>query len=156
MNYTPTIPSPLANAICMHCGYDISGMTPNNDGRVTCPECGHELIRSSRTILSRRNVHMRLFRSIVVLFFAWSLITALLVLLLNDSFFGGLIVMAYVLFFPLALPVTCIIEWVRTHRDTAPFPRPYPRWVIPLWALTYAVPSVLLYIGMLFIMERLL
>ena len=151
-----TNPLPLANAICMHCGYDISGTVPNADGIVTCPECGTELIRSTRTLLTKRDIHIKLVRSFLGIFGIWTVVTALLALIFNASLVGGLIVMLYILGYPLALPITFIVEWTRLHNNTAPHPRPYPRWAIPLWVLAYAIPSVVLYIGTVVMMGRVL
>jgi len=154
-NETPN-PSPLTNAICMHCGYDISGTSLNADGLVTCPECGIKLIRSTRTLLTKRDIHSELIRTFIVIFGIWTVATFLLAFLLNDSIVGGLIVMLYILGYPLAIPITIIVEWTRLHRDTTPHPRPYPRWTIPLWTLAYTIPSVVFYIGTVVMMGRVL
>ncbi len=152
---TPTS-LPLTNAICMHCGYDITGTSLNADGLVTCPECGTELIRSTRTLLTKRDIHSELIRTFIVIFGIWSVLTALLVVPFHSSIIGGLIVMIYILIYPLALLISFIVEWTRLHRDTTPHPRPYPRWKIPLWICAYSIPSALLYIGVIWIMERML
>ena len=149
-------PAPITNAICMHCGYNISGTVPNAEGIVTCPECGIELIRSTRTLLTKRDIHTQLIRTLLGFFGIWTVATFLLAFLLNDSLVGGVIVMLYILGYPLALPITIIVEWSRLHRDTTPHPRPYPRWTIPLWALAYTIPSVVIYLGTLYVLGRVL
>ena len=149
-------PSPLTNAVCMHCGYDISGTSLNDDGLVTCPECGIKLIRSRRTLLTKRDIHTQLIRTLLGFFGIWTVATFLLAFLLNDSIVGGIIVMLYILGYPIALPITFIVEWTRLHRDTTPHPRPYPRWTIPLWTLAYTIPSVVFYIVTIVMMGRML
>jgi len=133
----PPNPLPLTNAICMHCGYDISGTSLNDDGLVTCPECGTELIRSERTLLTKRDIHAQLIRTFIVIYGIWTVAT-------------------FLLGYPLAIPITIIVEWTRLHRDTTPHPRPYPRWTIPLWTLAYAIPSVVFYIGTVVMMGSVL
>lgn len=149
-------PSPLTKAVCMHCGYDISGTSLNADGLVTCPECGTELIRSTRTLLTKRDIHTQLVRSLLGLFGIWTALTALLAMPFHDSIVGGIVVMSYIFIYPIALPITFIVEWTRLHRDTTPHPRPYPRWTIPLWTLAYSIPSVVFYIVTIVIMGRVL
>ena len=149
-------PSPLTNAICMHCGYDISGTSLNADGLVTCPECGIKLIRSRRTLLTKRDIHSELIRTFVVIFGIWAILTGLLAMPFHDSIVGGIIVMVYIICYPIALPITFIVEWTRLHRDTTPHPRPYPRWTIPLWTLAYTIPSVVIYLGTLYVLGRVL
>lgn len=117
-------PSPLTNAVCMHCGYDISGTSLNADGLVTCPECGTELIRSTRTLLTKRDIHSELIRTFIVIFGIWTALTALLAMPFHDSIVGGIVVMSYIFIYPIALPITFIVEWTRLHRDTPPTPIP--------------------------------
>jgi len=149
-------PLPLSNAVCMHCGYDISGTSLNADGLVTCPECGTELIRSTRTLLTKRDIHSELIRTFIVIFGIWTALTALLAMPFHDSIVGGIVVMSYIFIYPIALPITFIVEWTRLHRDTTPHPRPYPRWTIPLWTLAYTIPSLVFYIVKIVMMERVL
>ena len=149
-------PLPLSNAVCMHCGYDISGTSLNADGLVTCPECGIELIRSTRTLLTKRDIHSELIRTFIVIFGIWTALTALLAMPFHDSIVGGIVVMSYIFIYPIALPITFIVEWTRLHRDTTPHPRPYPRWTIPLWTLAYTIPSVVFYIVTIVMMGRVL
>lgn len=149
-------PLPLSNAVCMHCGYDISGTSLNADGLVTCPECGTELIRSTRTLLTKRDIHSELIRTFIVIFGIWTALTALLAMPFHDSIVGGIVVMSYIFIYPIALPITFIVEWTRLHRDTTPHPRPYPRWTIPLWTLAYTIPSFVFYIGTIMMMGRVL
>ena len=149
-------PLPLSNAVCMHCGYDISGTSLNADGLVTCPECGIELIRSTRTLLTKRDIHSELIRTFIVIFGIWTALTALLAMPFHDSIVGGIVVMSYIFIYPIALPITFIVEWTRLHRDTTPHPRPYPRWTIPLWTLAYSIPSVVFYIVTIVMMGRVL
>ncbi len=143
----PPNPSPLTNAVCMHCGYDISGTIPDNDAQVTCPECGVLLKRSDQPALTRRDVQLSLLKSIVLPFFIWSAITVLSVapLPFRGSMFAMFVVLLFALGYPIALLVVTISAWSRLHHRTRIYPRPYHRGLIPLWILAYLIPTASLY-----------
>ena len=153
-NAQDTNPPPLTNAVCMHCGYDISGTIPNEDAKVTCPECGIELQRSEREILTRRAFHMKLVYILALPFATWSLLTLLLAIPpLTDSMLFGLFFVLFLFTYPIALLITLICAWTRLHALTEPHPRPYERRTIPLWAMAYTAGLVGVYIGVIVTVE---
>jgi uncharacterized paraquat-inducible protein A len=143
--------------MCTHCGYDISGTVPSDDGRVTCPECGHELVRSTRKIYTKRDVHSHILKLLGLSCIPWSVLTLLFALPpLRDTVASGLAVLIFIMVYPITLLILVITLWAGLHNRTEPHPRPYPRWMIPLWICAYAIPSALVYAGVLFLMERML
>ena len=147
-------PLPLSNAVCMHCGYDISGTIPDDNGLVTCPECGIELKRSDRNPLTRRDVHMRLVKMLVLPFVIWAFITTLSALPpFEYSLATGIAMLAFILGYPVTLLIMFISAWARLYTSLEPHPRPYPRWTIPLWVSAYGAAMVAIFIGTLVLMD---
>lgn len=152
-----TNPPPLTNAVCMHCGYDLAGAYPNPDGRVTCPECGIELQRSEREILTRRAFHMKLVHTLALPFGVWALLTLLLTIpVLRDSVVYGILIMLFMIVYPIALLISLICTWTHLHTLTEPHPRPYERWTIPLWVMGYTAGLMGVYIGVIYLIGRVL
>ena len=155
MTDTQTSPQPITNAVCMHCGYDISGTIPDPDGQVTCPECGILLKPSTRHAMTRRDVHMSLVRTLALPNFIWSAITLLGVAPdpFHESLFAFILIAIFALGYPIALLITAIGAWSKLHHQTKVYPRPYHRGLIPLWILTYLIPVASLY-PLVFIVMR--
>ncbi|MFG0246772.1 MAG: hypothetical protein ACF8MF_12065 [Phycisphaerales bacterium JB052] len=158
MTDTQTPPAPLNNAVCMHCGYDITGTIPDSDKQVTCPECGLLLRPSSRLAMTRRDVHLSLIRSIALPYFIWSAITILGLAPdpLHESLFAFFLIAIFALGYPIALLISSISAWSKLHHQTKVYPRPYHRGLIPLWILTYLIPVASLYPLVFIVMRDLL
>jgi uncharacterized paraquat-inducible protein A len=154
MHDDPLNPLPLTNAVCMHCGYNISGTIPNEDAKVTCPECGIELVRSDRALKTRRDVHMLLVKLLVLPFAIWAFLTTLAALPpFQDSLVHGFAVVIFILGYPLTLLVLFVYSWTSLHYDLEPYPRPYHRGIIPLWICAYSIGTIALFIGAIVLME---
>ncbi len=153
-NAQDTNPPPLTNAVCMHCGYDISGTIPDEDAKVTCPECGIELVRSDRTLMTRRDVHMMLVKLLVLPFAIWAFLTTLAALPpLQETLVHGLAAVLFILGYPLTLLILFMYSWTNLHYDLEPYPRPYHRAVIPLWVCAYSIGTIAMFIGAIVLME---
>jgi len=138
----------------MHCGYDISGTILNEEGQVICPECGIDLQRSDRKILTRRAFHMKLASMLALPFGGWALLTLLLAIPpLTDSLLFGLFFVLFLFTYPLALLITLICAWTRLHALLRPHPRPYERWAIPLWVAAYTAGLVGVYAAVIVVAD---
>lgn len=144
-------PNPIANAVCMHCGYNISGTIPDEQGQVTCPECGHLLQKSVHRAMTRPEFHKNLRRSLLYPCGIWSIITILLAVPVPNSIVAGLAMAVYFLGYPITLLILSCTTWSRLHHKTAAHPRPYPRTTIPLWVLLYALMNTGFFLFVLFI-----
>lgn len=158
MSDTQTTPPPLLNAVCMHCGYDITGTIPNPDGQVTCPECGLVLKPTTRRAMTKRDVHMHIIKALILPFAIWAAITFVTVapLAMHDTLVTMFVVLVFMLGYPIGLIVVIIAEWSRLHRKLVLHPRPYPRWSIPLWVLCYSIPTASLYPLVFFVLQGLM
>jgi len=134
--------SPLNYCVCSVCNYDMRGIERCEDGRITCPECGIVLKpKDPDSILTIKKIHVYfLFR------LAFPTATPAVGLLLiswipNISLFLGLI------HTPLMF-LLCTILWIvvstKLVNEASTYPRPMPRWAIPLLGLLYIIPAVAL------------
>lgn len=148
----------IINAVCMHCGYDISGTIPNPDGQVTCPECGLVLKPTTRRAMTKRDVHMHIIKALILPFAIWAAITFVTVapLAMRDTLMTMFVVIVFMLGYPVGLFVVMIAEWSKLHRKLEHYPRPYPRWAVPLWVLCYTIPTASLYPLMFFVLQGLM
>lgn len=141
----------------MHCGYDISGTTLDDEGCVVCPECGIKLTRSHRIVFTRKQLHIKLLTALVWPFLGWSAVTLLCITpVLQHSLLTGIIALSYIYLYPVVLLVTSLCTWPNLHSITRPYPRPYPLWSIPLWMLMYLIAPVSMFIGTIVIMDGVL
>tara|TARA_A100000171_G_C2107414_1_gene133077 strand:- start:303 stop:779 length:477 start_codon:yes stop_codon:yes gene_type:complete len=140
MSDTNTTPNTLHNAVCMHCGYDISGLQPNERGLVTCPECGMQL-RYNRSVeaLTAKYMHSR--------FAARLLLPTCLVpfTTMLCACVPGINILVMMGMFVVALALSCIL-WMNTTPDLVRqaeiHPRTIPQWRVVLWSILYLLPQI--------------
>ena len=140
-NETPN-PSPLTNAVCMHCGYDISGITPDSKNHVICPECGHELQRlQSVEALTARVMHHRFAHRLM---FPTCLPPALFMLCVwvpNVSILWGFIYLPCMLGLSIALWAVTVprtLDQVKYHPQTV------SRRYVVIWSIIYLLPQLVI------------
>lgn len=143
---TETQPQPvgLRDAVCMVCGYDISGTLPNAQGMVTCPECGRRLIPTRRKAFTKKDVHKLMFVVLVVP----TTIPFFVALVMSGftSIIPSTLAILYFLFGFLYYPVLWSIATLTAISRSRFHPRPYPKRVLPLIALAYALIPIGLHI----------
>lgn len=147
----PTEAKPTTG-VCPACNYNLQGVIPNEDGRITCPECGISLHpRELDTVLTTKDIHKRFLLKLTTptavpavgcLFFShFAMINLLL----------GLLLVPFTILWSIALWITVssnLIIKTKLH------PRPMPRWLIPLLGLLYIFPALLLTYLYLFIASK--
>jgi len=151
-----TTPVPLTNAVCMHCGYNLSGALLDAEGKVTCPECGLVLRPTTRRALTREEMHISMLKSIVVPFVIWGLLTVLGMVPFEGSVVAMLLFLVFIFGCPIGLLVVSISLWSRLHMRMRVFPRPYHRGLIPLWIALYAIAPAITFIGVMFFVDGVL
>ena len=133
-------PSPLTNAICLYCGYDMAGIAPNSQGLIKCPECGRDQ-RAMRheEPLTAKEMHRRFAKGLLlptvgVQLFALSLACVpVLNILLGFAALASLFFLSIGVW---GLQVPDTLWDARIH------PRQVPRWKIILWSILYLLPQL--------------
>ena len=124
----------------MHCGYDITGTFPDDQGRVICPECGLKLQRTdTHPSLTFNVMHKRFAKRLLLPTCAPPAVFMLCVWVPNLSIMWGM------LYLPGMLAVS-IIMWCitvpRTMIHARIHPRLIPRWKVLLWSFAYLLPQL--------------
>lgn len=141
-----TEPTP-AHPVCSQCNYDLFGITPHENGHITCPECG-VLLRpmDPGREFTRKKLHAHFFKRLLLP----TSIPAFCVFFLAIFTPIGALISCFL------LPITAVIALVLFLESSSsavtrarPHPRPMPLWSIPLIALLYLIPfPVLLILAM--------
>ncbi|MCA9303903.1 MAG: hypothetical protein KC996_07265 [Phycisphaerales bacterium] len=137
----------VPHPVCSQCNYDLSGITPDENGHLTCPECGVRLRpMDPELVFTKEKLHAFYFTRLLLP----SAIPALLVLLLSIFTPVGAFIGCFL------LPIGGIIAffaWLEVASTATfrarPHPRPLPLWSIPLLGLLYLLPFFVLTIGSL-------
>ena len=133
--------SQRTNPVCSICNYDLTGIEPDEDRRLTCPECG-TLLRPAppNSIFTKKAMH-RGFRNRLLL-----PTTLPTVIVLPLSTIPGIlsdlliVILSVYLFF--GIPVSFFSSLNITYTKSKPHPRPVPRWAIPLLTILYTLPGI--------------
>lgn len=135
-----TNPPPLTNAVCMHCGYDISGLQPNEHGLVTCPECGYQL-RYNRTteVLTPKLLHSTLAKRLLLPTVLVPSIAMLCACVPVLNVLGAFVMLATM------LALTCH-RWVSTVPDLIQTAKLRPQYIsqshVIGWSILYLLPQI--------------
>lgn len=142
-----------SNPTCPICNYDLRGIDPSEDHRITCPECGTLLKPASpNTVFTKKKFHL-LFLYILVI---PTLITSFagFVGVFLPFEIGMFVLVFHLLLNPLILLTLLIAASIATFTNSKRYPRPYPRWSIPLWGLLYCLPGSAMFIFIIFAIEQ--
>lgn len=142
------------NAVCSICGYNIAGVVSHEDQSVTCPECGTLLKPAPPETLFTKAKLNKLYRKQLIY---PGVIAGILVLIcMPIPAIGMLAFIAYLLIAPITQLVLYINVVSTGIRKAKPYPRPCPRWLIPLIAALACLPGTAIYIAIIFLADTLL
>ena len=129
--------------VCPQCNYDLSGITPDQNAHITCPECGvHLRPKNPNRVFTKKKLHKHFFKrlllpttipSLVILCLSWISIVSYLVACLMVPLLG---IVAFVL-------------WISSSASAIDLAKPHPRpmnlWLIAPLGVAYLLPAVLIF-----------
>jgi len=127
--------------VCSICNYDLTGIEPSQDHRLTCPECGTLLKPAPpNSIFTKKAMHRR-FRNHLLL---PTTLPTLIVLPLSTipGIISEILVGLLSLYLFFGIPVFFVSTLDIAYQRSKPHPRPAPRWAIPLLTILYTLPGV--------------
>jgi hypothetical protein len=129
------------NPVCSICNYDLTGIKPNDDHRLTCPECGTLLKPAPPdSIFTKKAMHRRFRNSLLLP----TTLPTLIVLPLSTipGIISEILVGLLSLYLFFGIPVFFFSTLDIAFQRSKPHPRPVPRWTIPLLTILYTLPGI--------------
>lgn len=142
------------NSVCSICNYDLSGIVADDSLHIICPECGSKLKAAPPEVLFTKAKLNKLYLKQLII---PGVIPGILTLTLMSIFNAGMLIyFLYLVIAPIAQAVLFLNVSFTGYRESKPYPRPYARWLILIYAFIACLPFTILYVGLFLIARYLL